>query len=34
MTWCQHGEWYDRGRVRPVTLHLHMNGTDILPFAW
>ncbi len=34
VTWCQHGQWYDRGRVSPVTLHRHMNGTDILPFAW
>jgi hypothetical protein len=34
MAWCQHGEKYDRGQVGPVTLYLHMNGTDILAFAW
>ncbi len=34
MAWCQHAERYDRGRVTPVTRHLHMDGTDILPFAW
>jgi hypothetical protein len=34
VSWCQRGERYDQGRVSPVTLHLHMNGTDILGFAW
>jgi hypothetical protein len=34
MTWCQHGERYDRGHVSPDTVYLHMNGTDILPFTW
>lgn len=34
MAWCQHGEKYDQGHVSPVTLYLHMNGTDILAFAW
>jgi hypothetical protein len=31
---CVHGELYDNGRISPVTIHLPMNGTDFLTFAW
>jgi len=31
---CGHTELYDRGRVRPITLHIPMYGTDIVAFAW
>jgi hypothetical protein len=34
ITSCGHPELYDRGRVSPITLHIPMNGTDILWFAW
>jgi len=34
VTSCGHGEWYDRGHVSRITLHMPMNGTDLLPFAW
>jgi hypothetical protein len=34
VAWCVHGVWFDRGRISPITLHLHMNGTDIEAFAW
>ena len=34
VTSCGHGVWYDRGRVRGITLHMPMNGTDLLAFAW
>jgi len=32
--WCNHGERYDRGQLSPVTLYMHMNGTDLEAFAW
>ena len=31
---CGHTELYDRGRVRPITLHIPMYGTDIVGFGW
>jgi hypothetical protein len=34
VTSCGHGVWYDLGHVRRITLHMPMNGTDLLAFAW
>jgi hypothetical protein len=34
ITSCGHPELYDHGSVRPITIHIPMNGTDILWFAW
>jgi hypothetical protein len=34
ITSCGHPEKYDHGYVSPISLHMPMNGTDILPFAW
>jgi len=34
VSWCRGGVRYDQGRVNPITLYFHMNGTDLLGYAW
>jgi len=34
ITSCGHPEKYDHGSLTWITLHMPMNGTDILGFGW